>query len=189
MKSQEETIESSNSDSSVCWTLPRNFRLRTVDSDGDEEDQENTPMLQPRDAQDEATPREKYDKKRLFRQHTISNPGYQMLMKRMKTSKKTSSKNVIPELPPRPPNSLLVSQSPGSNNPLLPGKSETYIGTNSLSSGYSTLNESQPNSKHLQGYSTMSDTSSNLCACRILSIGTPTLLQCLSPSLYKFNGK
>ena len=113
IKSPQDILQSSNSDSTVCLTLPRNFRLRTEDSEGEEEDGENTPMLQPR-ARQAATTSENYEKRRLFRQHTISNPGYQMLMKKLKTSKIKSSETEIPELLPRPLSSLKSSECPES---------------------------------------------------------------------------
>ena len=111
IKSPQDNLQSSHSDSSVCLTLPRNFRLRTEDSEGEEEDEENTPMLQPRAGQVKTTS-ENCEKRRLFRQHTISNPGYQMLMKKLKTSETKSSETEIPELPPRPLHSLKSSESP-----------------------------------------------------------------------------
>ena len=138
MKSPQDNLQSSNSDSSVCLTLPRNFRLRTEDSEGEEEDEENTPMLQPRAGQ-AATTSENCEKRRLFRQHTISNPGYQMLMKKLKTSKTKSSETEIPELPPRPLNSLNSSECPEIPKP--PETSDTYMSTNSKPNGYSTWHE------------------------------------------------
>lgn len=132
IKSPQDNLQSSNSDSSVCLTLPRNFRLRTEDSEGEEEDEENTPMLQPRAGQVETTS-ENCEKRRLFRQHTISNPGYQMLMKKLKTSKTKSSETEIPELPPRPLNSLKSSESPKP-----PVTNDTYMGTHSQPNGSGT---------------------------------------------------
>ena len=142
IKSPQDNLQSSNSDSSVCLTLPRNFRLRTEDSEGEEEDEENTPMLQPRAGQVETTS-ENCEKRRLFRQHTISNPGYQMLMKKLKTSKMKSGETETPELPPRPFNS---STSPECQES--PETSDTYIGAVSPSNGSGTWNESEPNSRN-----------------------------------------
>ena len=152
MTSQEEPPDCSNSDSSLCWTLPRNFRLRTVDTELEEEAEEMTPMLQPRERQNEESGKsESCDNRRLFRQHTISNPGYQMLMKRLKSSKTNPSKEENMELVER--------QSE-------PADGDNVTGDNSnLSSGYSTMTESQPNSgnsNYLLGYSTIPDTDSLL---------------------------
>ena len=121
-----------------------------MESEGEEEDQENTPMLHPRERQEEGPVLNSSDKRKLFRQQTISNPGYQIVMKKFNSSKKYSrDRKEFPELPDRPANSFKSPQTSNPTNFLPPTTTmETYMGVNSLSSGYSTLSDSQPNSRN-----------------------------------------
>ena len=143
MTSQEEPEDCSKSDSSVCWTLPRNFRLRTLESEGEDEAQEDTPMLLPREGHVEDSGKIEHCDKKLIRQHTISNPGYGMLMKRLKSSQNKAVENEILELTKR------QSEYIENKDPRLKGRSdnENLNGIiSNLSSGYMyrTMTEPKP---------------------------------------------
>ena len=77
----ESNVDSSQSDSGF-WTLPRNFRLRTADSDEEDIEEEERSAMVKNNAKSETTGRGK-----LFRQHTISNPGYSTLLNRLEEPK------------------------------------------------------------------------------------------------------
>ena len=136
-----------------------------MESEGEEEEHEDNPMLHPRERQNEGPKLNNCDKRKLFRQQTISNPGYQMLMKRLNSSKK-GSKDIkeVAEKSSKQNHSLKPAQSPNNNDPT--PSTVTYLGINSISSGYSTWSDSQPSSRSFLDYSTSSgaNTPTNLYA-------------------------
>ena len=100
-------MDSSTSDSSGFWTLPRNFRLRTIDSDMDEDIQETTTLMEGKNeanikTRDSITgPVMARKRSKLFRQHTISNPGYDVVVRNVLSHQQPNSSCEIPTILPR----------------------------------------------------------------------------------------